>query len=217
MIYFKILGFMLYLHKTGFILITWRVLRYFGVFSLPLVVQLLSSDQDISDDSKNYSRKGFEIYFLFPRLRWFYLKGILKWTKSPKCISESVFSEFTKTSCFFNTWEKWFKAAVKSRRLFKRRYTTVANCVTCTWKFTITHDFAWCFKWPKLIRSRRAFSKAAFLTLCLCPSCFCNWADCKSLVPTLHCLIIILISMLPWMCITEQNLAPPWCDLREES
>lgn len=36
------------------------------------------------------------------------------------------------------------------------------------------------------------------------------------LVPTLHCLIIILISMLPWMCIAEQNLAFPWCESREE-
>lgn len=79
-----------------------------------------------------------------------------------------------------------------------------------------TLGFARCWKWPKLFRFRRAFGKAAFLTLCLCPPCFCFWADCKRLVPTLHCLIIILISMLPWMCIAEQNLAPPQCESEEE-
>lgn len=84
------------------------------------------------------------------------------------------------------------------------------------WNLTVTVGFAWCSKWPKRMRSRRAFRKAAFLTLCLCPSCFYHRADCKRLLPTLHRLIIILISMLPWMCIAEQNLAPPRCESREE-
>ena len=111
-----------------------------------------------------------------------------------------------------------FKATVKSRRLFDRLDTLQwGSRMACLWKLIILLGFAWCWKWPKLIGSRRAFSKAAFLTLCLCPSCFCCRADCKRLVPTLHRLIIILISMLSWMCITEQNLAPPQCKSREES
>lgn len=111
-----------------------------------------------------------------------------------------------------------FKATVKSRRRFDRLDTLQwGSRMACLWKLIILLGFAWCWKWPKLIGSRRAFSKAAFLTLCLCPSCFCCRADCKRLVPTLHRLIIILISMLSWMCITEQNLAPPRCKSREES
>lgn len=73
-------------------------------------------------------------------------------------------------------------------------------------RLTIILGFAWCWEWPKLIRSRRAFHKTAFLTLTL-PCVLLRLSRLQELVPTLHCLIIILISMLPWMWIAEQNLA----------
>lgn len=143
------------------------------------------------------------------RVRWVSLNSVPKW-RNPAMQSKSVFLvswllNLLKLDFAVLKEKSVFKATVKSRRLFDRPDTLQwGSRMACLWKLTTLFGFAWCWKWPKLIGSRRAFSKAAFLTLFLCPSCFCCGADCKRLVPTLHRLIIILISMLSWMCITEQ-------------
>lgn len=149
-------------------------------------------------------------------VRWARLCGVLKWKKYQNAqqigLSGTLVIELTETRAFAVLAEQnVFKATVKSRRFVKARidplqwqtgWHACESLQLYLASLSVASD-------QKLIRSRRAFSKAAFLTPCLCPFCFCLWADCKRLVPTLHCLIIILISMLPQMCIAEQNLASP--------